>query len=73
MRLALREVGGDLHFVSTSYDFTAFGITVRIPHLLTPGKTTVTHEQLRGDLFRFTLSVHHPVFGRTIYQDGYFE
>jgi hypothetical protein len=73
MRLHLRERRGDLHFVSHAYDLTLFGRRLTIPHWLTPGITTVTHEQLRDDLFRFTLSVDHPVFGRTIYQDGYFE
>lgn len=73
MRLALSERQGDLYFVSRSYDVEIFGRTFPIPHLLTPGTTTVSHEQISGDLFRFTLSVVHPIFGRTIYQDGYFE
>lgn len=73
MRLTLSDRRGDLYFVSRSYDLTILGMKIRIPHLLTPGTTTVTHEQIRGDLFRFTLTVDHPVFGRTIYQDGYFE
>ncbi len=73
MRLTLSEHRGDLYFVSRSYDLRILGMTIRIPHLLTPGTTTVTHEQIRGDLFRFTLAVDHPIFGRTIYQDGYFE
>ncbi len=73
MRLCLSERGGDLVFVSRSYDVTIFAKRFRIPHWLTPGTTTVTHEQLCGNLFRFTLAVDHPLFGRTIYQDGYFE
>lgn len=73
MRLGLSERNGDLYFVSHGYDVEILGRTLRIPHLLTPGTTTVSHEQISGDLFRFTLSVVHPVFGRTIYQDGYFE
>ena len=73
MRLSLAEVRGDLHFVSRSYDVTILGVRIRIPHLLTPGTTTVTHEQLSGDRFRFSLAVDHPIFGRTIYQEGEFE
>ena len=73
MRLCLSERGGDLYFVSRAYEVEALGLKIRIPPLLTPGTTTVSHEQISGDLFRFTLSVVHPVFGRTIYQDGYFE
>ena len=72
MRLALKEVAGDLWFVSTAYDVCVFGRYLSIPSLLTPGVTTVTHEQLTGDRFRFTLSVDHPWLGRTIYQAGFF-
>ena len=73
MRLHLSERRGDLYFTSHAYDLTLAGKRLRIPDWLTPGKTTVSHEQIRDKLFRFTLSVDHPLFGRTIYQDGYFE
>ena len=73
MRLHLFERNRDLYFVSHAYEWTVLGVTLRIPHWLTPGTTTVSHEQLCGKLFRFTLSVDHPFLGRTIYQDGYFE
>lgn len=73
MRLHLSERRGDLYFTSHAYDLTLAGMRLRIPDWLTPGKTTVSHEQIRDNLFRFTLSVDHPLFGRTIYQDGYFE
>lgn len=73
MRLHLSERCGDLYFTSHAYDLTLAGLRLRIPDWLTPGKTTVSHEQIRDRLFRFTLSVDHPLFGRTIYQDGYFE
>lgn len=72
MRLRLSELNGKLVFTSIAYEIAIRGRTVRIPSLLTPGKTTVTHEQLTGDRFRFTLSVDHPLLGRTIYQDGEF-
>lgn len=72
MRLDLKEVDGDLWFVSKSYDLSVFGRRITIPSLLTPGVTTVTHEQLSGDRFRFSLSVDHPWLGRTIYQEGVF-
>ena len=72
MHLELREVDGNLWFVSKAYDFSVFGHPVRIPDLLTPGVTTVRHEQLTGDRFRFSLSVDHPWLGRTYYQVGRF-
>lgn len=72
MRLELSEQNGDLVFTSTAYKLAVAGRNFRIPSLLTPGVATVTHEQLTGDRFRFTLSVDHSLLGRTIYQDGEF-
>lgn len=72
MRLRLLENSGDLIFVSEAYEFTLFGVTVRIPDWLTPGVTTVTHEQIAGDRFRFSLLVDHPQLGPTVYQEGEF-
>jgi hypothetical protein len=72
MRLKLSEREGDLVFTSTAYQFSIAGWTFQIPALLTPGVTTVTHEQIEGDRFRFSLSVNHPLLGTTIFQDGEF-
>jgi hypothetical protein len=72
MRLKLSERGGNLVFTSTAYQFSIAGRIIQIPALLTPGITTVTHEQIVGDRFRFSLSVDHPVLGTTIFQDGEF-
>lgn len=72
MRLDLAEENGDLVFRSSAYECSVFGRTFRIPDFLTPGRTTVRHEQLCGDRFRFSLSVDHPLLGRTIYQVGEF-
>lgn len=72
MRLRLSERGGNLYFISHAYDVTLAGKRLTIPHWLTPGQTTVAHEQLADNRFRFTLAVDHPWFGRTIYQDGIF-
>jgi len=72
MRLKLFEKNGGLMFTSVAYEIAIADKKFRIPSLLTPGITTVTHEQLTGNRFRFTLSVDHPLLGRTIYQDGEF-
>lgn len=73
MRLALSEASGNLVFTSTAYEFSFAGVTLRIPSLLTPGVTTVAHEQLEGDRFRFWLSLDHPLLGCTIFQVGEFQ
>ena len=72
MRLKLSVADKALKFRSVGYYVACWGIEVRIPDWLTPGVTTVTHRQLAGSEFRFTLSVTHPLLGRTIYQDGEF-
>lgn len=72
MRLKLAEESGSLVFRSVGYDMRLFGRFLQIPNWLTPGVTTVAHEQLSGDRFRFVLSVRHPVLGQTIYQEGEF-
>jgi hypothetical protein len=72
MRLRLMEEAGALVFKSTAYECTLFGKRIRIPTLLTPGRTTVRHEQLRGDRFRFSLGVVHPILGTTVFQEGIF-
>jgi len=72
MRLRLEEEGGCLVFRSVGYDVRLLGRLVKIPDWLTPGITTVLHEQLHGDHFRFVLSVQHPILGQTIYQEGEF-
>lgn len=72
MRLRLVEDAGNLIFVSDAYELALFGVTMRIPDWLTPGVTTVTHEQIEGDRFRFSLLVDHPQLGPTIYQEGEF-
>jgi len=73
--MALRpyERRRDLVFASLGYFIQFAGRKRRIPDWLTPGVTTVTHEQIRGRLFRFTLSVDHPLLGRTVYQRGEFK
>jgi len=73
MGLRVFEQRGDLIFVSLGYFFQVAGRRLRIPDWLTPGVTTVTHQQLHGKRFRFTLSVDHPLLGRTIYQRGEFQ
>lgn len=72
MRLKLEEDAGCLVFRSVGYDVRLLGRLVKIPDWLTPGVTTVLHEQLHGDHFRFVLSVQHPILGQTIYQEGEF-
>jgi hypothetical protein len=43
-----------------------------LPSWLTPGDLTVTHSDLGGGTFRFTLEIIHRRFGRLIRQSAVF-
>lgn len=72
MRLAVREVCGELHFLSTGYFWKVLGLRVPLPRRWFPGETRVVHQDLGGGRFRFLLTIHHPLFGELVHQDGVF-
>ena len=87
MVLAVFEAAGALVFESRSYflrlpflGLLSLGLPVRgprhgrlpIPAFLTPGRCRVAHSAVSPSLFRFTLEMTHPVFGRTFFQIGLF-
>jgi hypothetical protein len=43
-----------------------------LPPWLTPGDLTVTHSDLGGGAFRFTLEIVHPRLGKLIRQSAIF-
>ena len=72
MCLDLYVVNGNLEFHSHDYYWTRKNFRIRLPSLLTPGRIVVKHEQIEGEVFRFSLEVNHPILGQTIYQSGLF-
>lgn len=72
MRLEVREEQGALVFVSRCYALELWGRLVPVPMLLTPGRCRVTHLDLGGGRFRFTMEMRHPLWGRTFFQQGDF-
>jgi hypothetical protein len=46
---------------------------LRLPDWLTPGDLTVTHADLGGGTFRFTLEIIHPRFGTLVRQSAVFK
>ena len=72
MRLRVHARDGDLHFISERYFWEVMGVQVPLPHWLSPGRTHVTHADLGGGLFRFTIAMDHAWLGRTFYQTGCF-
>ena len=72
MALDVFEEGGSLVFQSRRF-FLAFGrMRVPVPNWLAPGQCRVSHTDLGGGDFRFTLSITHPLWGETFHQSGVF-
>jgi hypothetical protein len=61
-----------LLFRSVGYSLQIGGLRLPVPVWLTPGDLTVTHSDLGGGSFRFTLDIVHPRFGRLIRQSAVF-
>jgi hypothetical protein len=61
-----------LAFHSVSYSLQIGRLRLPLPVWLTPGDLTVTHSDLGGGAFRFTLEIIHPRFGRLIRQSAVF-
>jgi hypothetical protein len=61
-----------LVFRSVHYSLQAGPLRIVLPRWLTPGDLTVTHSDLGGGAFRFTLEIIHPRFGRLIRQSAVF-
>lgn len=72
MALDVFEEDGTLVFQSRRF-FLALGpLRIPVPQWLSPGQCRVTHTDLGGGDFRFTLSMRHPLWGETFYQSGVF-
>lgn len=72
MALDVFEEDGSLVFQSRRF-FLALGpLHIPVPHWLSPGQCRVTHTDLGGGDFRFTLSMRHPLWGETFHQSGVF-
>jgi hypothetical protein len=70
LRLSVEHEG--LFFRSAGYFLCLGKLRLRIPEWLTPGELTVSHTDLGGGLFRFTLEVIHPRLGVLICQSAVF-
>ena len=72
MALDVFEEGGSLVFQSRGFSLVWGRLRLPVPALLTPGTCRVMHTDLGGGFFRFTLSMVHPLWGRTFHQSGVF-
>src|ERR1700710_577309 len=73
--MALRIVvnGEALLFRSAGYFVQAGRLKFSLPAFLTPGALTVTHSDLGGGQFQFTLEIVHPRFGMLVRQSAIFK
>jgi hypothetical protein len=61
-----------LRFRSVGYALQIGPLRLPLPDWLTPGDLTVTHSDLGGGAFRFSLEIIHPRFGMLIRQSAVF-
>jgi hypothetical protein len=72
MSLRLSVEHEALFFRSAGYFLNIGPFRVQLPERLTPGAFTVSHSDLGGGTFRFTLEVVHPSHGPLIRQSAVF-
>jgi hypothetical protein len=72
MALRLAVEGEALLFRSAGYFLAIGSLRLRLPERLTPGELTVTHTDLGGGNFRFTLEAVHPHLGLLVRQSVLF-
>ncbi len=72
MVLKVFEQDRALHMVSQAYFLEWRGRRVYLPDQLSPGTAHVIHSDEGGGLFRFRLTITHPLLGRLFTQDGRF-
>jgi len=72
MALDVFEEGGALVFQSRHYFLDIGRMRIAMPGWLSPGTCRVEHRDLGAGLFRFTLSMTHPIWGETFHQTGVF-
>lgn len=72
MRMRVFAEAGSLHFLSTGYFVRLGRWRLPIPSLLAPGQTHVIHADRGNGRFSFTMTVRHPLYGESFYQDGWF-
>ncbi|MEZ5817225.1 MAG: DUF4166 domain-containing protein [Hyphomicrobiaceae bacterium] len=73
MRLRLAAEDGCLVFRSAGYDVLVAGQRIPLPRWLTPGTCTITHRDLGGGVFAFTLGLEHAWLGELVHQVAHFE
>lgn len=72
MELDVFVADGALVFQSRRYFMQLGRFRLNLPAWAAPGTCRVTHTSLGPGLFRFTLDMHHPLWGATFQQHGMF-
>lgn len=72
MTLELHVQDGNLHFTSGRYFWQIFGARVPLPHVFTPGKTRLIHQNRGPDQFSIRIEIRHALFGKMFVQAGDF-
>ena len=59
-------------FQSRRYFLAWRGLRLPLPNWASPGVCRVSHQDLGGGRFRFSLAMTHPLWGETFHQTGVF-
>ena len=72
MHLDVLVEDGALVFASRGYFLLIGKLRIPVPAWLTPGTCRVEHRDVAPGQFRFTMDMHHPLWGHTFHQSGVF-
>ena len=73
MALRVEALSDGIAFVSDHYFLELLGRRMRMPALLSPGETRVSHRQIAGTSFIFGLELRHPLAGLLVRQQVLFD
>jgi hypothetical protein len=73
MALRAEALSDGIAFVSDHYFLQLGRRRIRLPRILAPGTTRVTHRQIAGSSFLFGLELIHPLAGVLIHQQILFD
>lgn len=73
MALRVEAMDGGIAFVSDHYFVQIGRRRLRLPRIVSPGATRVTHRQVAGASFLFGLELTHPLAGTLVHQEILFD
>ena len=73
MALQTHVKNGNLYFESRYYFWDLFGLFIKLPDILSPGKPNNIHINMGDDRFTIRIEIRHRLFGLMFIQAGEFQ